>query len=321
VTKIRSILRPKPLDEIRDPKFRFNKEKEANASCGIKIVAPNLSEALAGSPIWVFKDEEELASVLAEFKSEIEEVEIEGGQVGVVVKADTLGSLEALVKMLSDEEIPIYKASVGDISRRDVVDAESVKDEAPTRAVLFGFNVKILKDAEDKAKEIGLPVFQSKIIYKLIDDYVEWSQEQMEKEKKKDLTKFTRAGKIKILPGYIFRSSKPAVVGVEVLGGLIRSNYKLINEDGKVVGIIKGVQDKGENIEEAVKGMEVAVAIAGAAVGKQINEKDILYTNLEPSEARLIEEKYYKQIPPDELEVLEEIKNIKRKESPIWALK
>ncbi|MEE9594563.1 MAG: translation initiation factor IF-2 [Candidatus Hydrothermarchaeales archaeon] len=321
ITKVRSILKPKPLDEIRDPKFRFNAEKEAHASCGVKIVAPNLADALAGSPIWVSWDEEELANALEELKSEIKEVAIEEGQVGVVVKADTLGALEALIKMLSDEEIPIYKANVGDISRRDIVDAETVKEEAPIRAVVFGFNVKILKDAEDKARETGLQIFQGKVIYKLIEDYLEWSQQQLENEKKRELTRITRPGKIRILPGYVFRSSKPAIVGVEILGGLIRSNYKLINKDGKRVGVVKGIQDKGENIDEATKDMQVAVAIAGAIVGKQIKEKDVLYTELEQDEARLIEEKYFKQLPADELEVFEEIKVIKRKASPIWAMK
>lgn len=321
ITKVRSILKPKPLDEIRDPKFRFNAEKEAHASCGVKIVAPNLADALAGSPIWVSWDEEELANALEELKSEIKEVAIEEGQVGVVVKADTLGALEALIKMLSDEEIPIYKANVGDISRRDIVDAETVKEEAPIRAVVFGFNVKILKDAEDKARETGLQIFQGKVIYKLIEDYLEWSQQQLENEKKRELTRITRPGKIRILPGYVFRSSKPAIVGVEILGGLIRSNYKLINKDGKRVGVVKGIQDKGENIDEATKDMQVAVAIAGAIVGKQIKEKDVLYTELEQDEARLIEEKYFKQLPSDELEVFEEIKVIKRKASPIWAMK
>ncbi|MFQ5815054.1 MAG: translation initiation factor IF-2 [Candidatus Hydrothermarchaeaceae archaeon] len=321
VAKVRSILRPKPLDEIRDPKFRFNAVKEANASCGIKIVAPNLAGALAGSPIWVLRDEEELSTVLAELKSEIDEVGIEKGQVGVVVKADTLGSLEALIKMLSAEEIPIYKASVGDISRRDVVDAETVKEDIPIRAVVFGFNVKILKDAEDKAKETGIQIFRDKVIYKLIEDYLEWSREQLEREKKRALTRVTRPGKIRILPGYIFRSSKPAIVGVEILGGLIRSNYRLMNKEGKTVGVIKGIQDEGENIAEAARGMQVAVSIAGAVVGKQIKEKDVLYTELEQDDAKLLEEKYFKELPSDELEVFEEIKAIKRKESPIWALK
>jgi translation initiation factor 5B len=321
VTKVRSILRPKPLDEIRDPRYRFNAVKEASASCGVKLVAPNLANALAGSPVWVLGGEEELSATLAEFKTEIEEVGIKEGDAGVVVKADTLGSLEALIKMLSQEGIPIYKANVGDISRRDVVDAETVKEDLPIRAVVFGFNVKVLKDAEERAKETGIQIFQDNVIYKLIEDYLEWSQKKLEIEKKKELARITRPGKIRILPGYVFRSSKPAIVGVEILGGLIRNNYKLMNKEGKMVGIIKGVQDKGENIEEATRGMQVAVAITDAVVGKQIKEGDILYTDLDQDDARILEEKYSNQLPSDELEVLGEIKTIKRKESPIWALK
>lgn len=317
ITRVKSLLKPKPLDEIRDPKFRFNTIQEANAAAGIKIAASNLNDALAGSPIRVVGEDSEKA--IEEVRAEMEEVKVETEKVGVVVKADTLGSLEALIKMLEEEKIPIRLADVGDISRRDIVEAKTAKEEVPIRAVVLGFNVKLLRDAEDRARDAGVRVFQNDVIYKLVEDYIDWVKEELEKEKKRELEKITRPAKIKILPGYVFRASKPAIVGVEVLSGVVRSNYKLMNVQGRVIGTIKGIQEKGENIPSAERGREVAIAIEGPTVGRQVNEGDILYTEIAENETRLIQLKYQGSLDIDEVETLEEIKNIKRKENPFWA--
>ncbi|MEE8168288.1 MAG: translation initiation factor IF-2 [Candidatus Hydrothermarchaeales archaeon] len=319
VTKVRSLLKPNPLDEIRDPRFKFNKVVEAHASCGIKIAAPNLSDALAGSPIRVVGKEEDVSKVAEAVRAELEEVNIEADKIGVVLKADTLGALEALVNMLKKEDVLVCRADVGDISRRDVVDAETMKGETPTLAVVIGFNVKVLKDAEERAKETGIQIFQDDVIYRLVEDYQAWSKEALDREKQRGLDKVTRAAKIKVLPGYVFRTSKPAVVGIEVLAGVIRSKYKLMNSEGRTVGIIKGIQDKGENIPEAKIGMQIAVSIAGAAVGKNIKENDVLYTDLTEEEAKLMGSKYREYLSQDEVDAFGEIKEIKKKERPFWA--
>jgi|Deesub1362A_J573_1020465.scaffolds.fasta_scaffold00233_42 translation initiation factor 5B len=317
VTKVRSLLKPKPLDEIRDPRYRFQSTTEVVAAAGIKIAAPNLGEALAGSPlraIWNGRDE-----IIEEVKAEMEEVKVETEKLGVIVKADTLGSLEALVKMLEEEKIPIRLADVGDITKRDILEAETAKEEAPIRAVVLGFNVKVLKDAEERANNTGVLIFRNNVIYKLIEEYLDWVKEKLEEEKKRELEKIIMPAKIRILPGFVFRTSKPAIVGIEVLAGVIRNNYKLMKEDGTQIGYIKGIQDKGRNISCAQIGQQVAVSIEGPVVGKQINEGDILYSDISENEARLIEAKYKEDLSFEENEAFEEIKRIKRKKNPFWA--
>lgn len=316
-TKVRSLLKPRPLDEIRDPKFKFEDIQEVHAASGIKIAAPNLSGVVAGSSIKVA--DKDVQEAIDGVQAEIEEVKVGTETTGVIVKGDTLGSLEAVVKMLKDEKVPIKKADVGDISRKDIVEAETAKEDAPIRAAVLGFNVKIKKDAEEKAHEVGVNIFLNNVIYKLIDDYSDWMREEMEREKKMELVKLTRPAKIELLPDHVFRKSKPAVVGIEVLLGILKNKSRLINRDGKNIGNIEGLQDKGENIKEAEMGMSVAVAIDGPTVGKQINEGDILYTDISESEARLLEVKYKNSLKDDEIEVLEEIKKIKRKDDIFWA--
>lgn len=318
VAKVRSLLKPKPLDEIRDPRYRFDAVQEAGAACGIKIAAQGLEEALAGSPLRVVEGDVEAAK--AEIRTEIEEVRIATQSVGIIVKADTLGSLEALVNMLAKEGVAIRKAEVGDISRRDVVEAEAIKDEVPTQAVILGFNVNVLKDAEERAAQSNVQIFQGKITYKLIEDYKTWVFAEKEREKQQALVKLTMPAKIRLLPNYVFRVSKPAIVGMEVLAGTIKTNYKLIRSDGAACGVVKGLQDRGENLSEAKRGMQAAIAIEGVSVGRQVKENDLLYSDIPEEEAKLLETKYKSNLSSDELEAFEEIKKIKRKENPFWSV-
>lgn len=318
VTRVRSLLKPRPLDEIRDPRFRFAPVKEVHASCGVKIAAPGLAGAIAGAPVVVPPRGEKEKAVEA-VKAEMQEIKVETDTAGVVVKADTLGSLEAMVKMLGDNGIPIRMADVGDISRRDVVEAEMVREVAEERAVVLGFNVKVLKDAEERSLATDIPIFQGSIIYKLIEDYEDWVKRKKEREIKEEFEKLTRPGKLKLLPGYVFRTSKPAIVGIEVLAGRVKGNVWLINEEGRRVGVVKGLQEQNESLTEAAKGKQVAMALAGGVVGKNIKEGDVLYTDISQDEAVLLAEKYLDVLTPDEREAFEEIINIKRKTNPTFG--
>ena len=318
VTRVRSLLKPKPLDEIRDPRFRFAPVKEVHASCGVKIAAPGLAGAIAGAPVLVPPKGKKEKAVEA-IKAEMQEIKVETDTAGVVVKADTLGSLEAMVKMLGDNGIPVRMADVGDVSRRDVVEAEMVREASEERAVVLGFNVKVLRDAEERSASSGIPIFQGNIIYKLIEEYEEWVEKKREREIREEFARLTRPGKLRILPGFVFRTSKPAIVGIEVLAGTVKTNVWLINAEGKRVGIIKGLQEQNESIPEAGAGRQVAMALAGGVVGKNIKEGDALYTDISQDEAVVISEKYLDVLSPDEREAFEEIINIKRKTNPTFG--
>ncbi|MFQ6136655.1 MAG: translation initiation factor IF-2 [Candidatus Hydrothermarchaeales archaeon] len=318
VTKVRALLKPKPLDEIRDPRYRFDSVKEASAACGVKISAPHLQDALSGAPLRTVEDGIEEAK--SEILEEIEEVRIETDEMGVVIKADTLGSLEALVKMSNQEGIPIRRADIGKVSKRDVIEAKSVMDSDFFGAAILAFNTGVLKDAEAKAADLGVTIFQDDVIYRLMEDHQEWVEEAKERKKKEEFEALVKPGKIKILPGYIFRHSKPAIVGVEVILGTIKAKYKLMKGEGMVIGTIKAIQEKNKNIEKATRGDQVALSIEGPVVGRQINENDILYTDIPEGDATLYETKYRDFLTSDEGEAYEEIKLIKRKAKPLWAV-
>jgi translation initiation factor 5B len=262
-----------------------------------------------------------LERVKEQVKKEVEEVLIETDAEGVIVKADTLGTLEALVQFLRSRNIPVRMARVGPVTKRDVMEALAVKRHSKEYGVILAFNVKVLPEAKELAEKEGIKIFQHNVIYKLIEDFEEWLKQLKEEERRKELEQLIRPGKIRIIPGFVFRRSNPAIVGVEVLGGTIKPGYPLMKESGERVGSILQIQDKGKTVQIARAGQQVAISIKGRVlVGRHINEGDILYTDIPSSHARLWQTKFKKELSDDEWYTLQEIIKIKRKQDPLYGL-
>ena len=310
LTKIRAILLPKPLDEIRDPRDRFNSVEEVHAAAGVKIVAPDLEDALAGSPIYVVPEGQDPSELMRAVEAEVEKARIATDKTGIIIKADALGSLEAIVQSLARRGVPVRMADVGDVCRSDVIEASVVKEKDETYGAILAFNVRVLPDAEEEARARGVKLFWSNIIYTLIDEYIRWAKEMRETRLKREFEALVKPGKIRILPGYVFRRSRPAIVGVEVLAGRIRPRYRLIRQDGRDVGQILQIQDKKKAISEAKAGAQVAISIDKAIVGRHIDEGDILYVSVPPEHRRKLLEKFRDRLDPDEVEVLDELEKI-----------
>ncbi|WP_083500637.1 intein-containing translation initiation factor aIF-2 [Thermococcus celericrescens] len=320
VTKIRALLKPKPLDEIRDPRFRFDQVEEVAAAAGIKIAAPGLEEALAGSPVIAARSEEDVEKARQEILSQIQSVVISTGKVGVIVKADTLGSLEALSKELQEKGIPIRKADVGNISKTDVMEALSVREEEEKYGVVLGFNVRVNEDAEEVAKAKGVPIFVGSIIYKLIEDYEEWIRAEEEKRKRELFSKVTFPGVIRLYPDerYIFRRSHPAIVGIEVVEGRIRPGVALIKQNGQKIGVIKSIKNKNDFVQEAKKGDAVAIAIEGAMVGRHIHPGETLYVDLSKNDVIILAKQLKNEMDETDIRALKMTAKVKAQQDPFW---
>jgi len=319
VTKVRAVLLPKPLDEIRDPRDKFSSVDMVSAAAGIKIAAPNLEDVLAGAPLYVAPSETRLEEYVKLVSEELEKLRIAIDVDGVVLKTDTLGSLEAIAESLKQNHVPIRLADVGDVSKRDVIEAVVVKEHEPLYGAILAFNVKTLPDAENEAIDRSILIFKNDIIYHLIDDYLKWMKSTQEERIQKELDRLVRPGKIKILPGYVFRRAKPAIVGIEVLTGQIKPKYELVGEDGRHIGEIKQIQDRGQAIAGAETGMQVAVSLDKPVVGRHINEGDVLCVKVPEAHAKALLTKFQDYLSPDELETLNELINIMRRRSPFWA--
>ncbi|VVB93831.1 putative translation initiation factor IF-2 [uncultured archaeon] len=313
-TKIRALLKPRPLSEIRAEE-KFKQVKKVVAASGVKIAAPSLEGALAGSQVRAVDGN--IEEVSAAIKSEIDAVRIETESNGILIKADTIGSLEALVNELKKENIPIRKADIGDISKRDVSEMKTIKD--PLFWAILGFEVDVLPDAKEELMGSDIKLFVNNVIYRLIEDYKKWVGEQKQLMEKKRYETIIKPGSFKILPDCTFRQSKPAVVGVRVLGGVIKTNLEVMKENGAIVGTIKGIQEHNENISEAASGKEVAVAIDGPVVGRQIKEGDTLYIDVPEKHAKIAEQELFAAMKIEDKETLMAFMEIKRKGNPFWG--
>jgi len=319
VTRVRAVLLPKPLDEIRDPRDRFSSVDAVSAASGVKVAAPNLEDAIAGAPLYTVPSEDRLDEFVRMVSEEVEKLRIVTDVEGVVLKTDALGSLEAIAEILRREGVPIRLADVGDVSKRDITEASVVREHEPLYGAVLAFNVKVLPDAEEEARNRGVRIFQHNIIYHLIENYTEWMRSEQEARMAKEFEKFITPAKLRILPGYVFRRAKPAIFGVEVLAGTIKPKYPLIGSDGEDLGEIMQVQDKGKAVSEAKAGMQVAVSLEKPVFGRHINEGDMLYVKVPEPHAKAMLTKFQTRLTSEELDALNEFVNVMRAKVPFWA--
>ncbi len=314
VTKVKGLFEPMPLKEMRDKKSKFKSVKEVHAATGVRVSAPDIEGAIAGMPIRSCS-KEDIEKVKAEIRSELSEVLMETDNEGVVLKADTLGSLEALSSLIREKGIPIKKASIGNITKKDLYDAEANYEKDPLKSVVLGFNVA---DESGICKE-NVKIITNNVIYRLIEDLEKWQSERKKELEKRELELLVTPCKIQILKGYIFRQSNPAIFGVDVLAGTLRVATPLMKSDGKRLDKVKSIQIEQENIEKIEKGKQAAIAVDNVTIGRHINEQDILYSDVPENDFRKLKTlKEY--LTEDEKQVLKEIAQIKRKSNPLWGI-
>ncbi|MDT7891208.1 MAG: translation initiation factor IF-2 [Thermoproteota archaeon] len=304
-TKVKALLLPKPLDEMRAPEDKFKNVEEVVAAVGVKIVASDLNDVIAGSPLYVATPEnyEKIKKLVEE---EIESLRIKSDITGVVVKTDTLGSLEALTGYLKSMGIPIRSADIGPVTKKDVFEAYLSKEMNAVYGVILAFNVKVLPEAEEEINSKKIKLIKENVIYRLVEEYLEWSKKIKEEEKNELKKKLPTPAIIKVLPGYVFRRSDPAIIGIEVELGKIKPGLILMNKNKKILGSILQIQDQGKPIPEAVKGMQVAISIKGEAfVGRNLFEGEELFSVIQRDEAKIWLEKLKDELNEEEIKYLE----------------
>ncbi|MEM0000932.1 MAG: translation initiation factor IF-2 [Desulfurococcaceae archaeon] len=321
VSHVRALLLPRPLQDMRMHEGKFIQVEEVTAAAGVKIAAPNLEDVIAGTPLYVIPSQTSAEDYTKLVLEEVKYIRFKTESDGVVVKADTLGSLEALIEALRRENIPIRLADVGPVTKNDTIEAAVVGKSKPEYGVILVFNTKVLKEAEEIIEREGIPVFVNNVIYQLLDDYLKWLRESKERAKLRELESLVRPGKVRILPGYVFRRSEPVIVGVEVLGGTIRPGYPLMRDDGVEVGVIMQIRDRDNVLKQAIVGQRVAISIKGKVmVGRHIDEGDVLYTDIPKEHAVSWLTKFSNELREDEKVVLEEVIKVKRKTDPLYGV-
>ena len=304
-TKVRGIL-----------KKRINKFEYVNSSAaasGIKILADGLENALPGSEVFVARSESEKEELAKKISQEISEILFEKDEIGVILKCDTLGSVEAILKLLKKENILVRKADVGQVTKNDVIEALSIKEKDRYHGVILSFNVNITEDAMKEAEQKKIRIINTNVIYSLIEQYRAFVEEEKKIAEEEALQRFVLPGKIRVLPGCCFRISKPLICGVEVLIGKIKPDYQLIDENGNIIGRIKSIQSEKKSLDIAKAGDKVAISIDEGVFKKNVFEDQILYNFIPKKDIEILLEKYKDQLSGAEIDLINEIKRITRR--------
>lgn len=313
VTKIKAILKPKPLDEIMDPRDKFERVKELHAAAGVKISCQNMEGVIAGAPLRVVKNEKDPS--IREMTEEAS-IKIELQDNGVYIKADAIGSLEALAFEAKAAGIPIRRYGMGEITRRDILETDALRGD-PLNKIILAFNVKTSKEADAALEDSGLRIFSNDVVYRLIEEYQEWLDESKRQNDSDKRSEFPFPAKFMIMPNCVFHATKPAIVGIRVLAGRLRPGLRLIGNDGRSLGRIRSLRDGEDVVKEAVQGDEVACAIDDITIGRQAKEEDIIYVDIMESSVKEFQKL---ELNDDERMVLDEVVAIKRIEDKFWGM-
>ncbi len=307
VGRIRALLKPKPLQEMREAGSKYYYVDSVSAASGVKISGVGFEEALPGSLLISTLD----ADYEKEISGEMQDV-FAVEKPGIVLKTDTMGSMEALSRLLGAEGVKISKKGIGNVSKRDVLDAFSMRSLDPYSSVVLAFNVSVDDDAERESEAANVKVLDENIIYKILDDYNAWLGEQKKREREDAARTLTFPCMLKVVPNTAFRMSHPAIFGVDVVAGKLRPSVLLMDEKGDPLGRVKELQNNGTNVEEAVRGESVAISMDGVTFGRQIKDDKVMYSHINDDEEMLLRSKFSYLLDDEERNLLDEISRMKR---------
>jgi translation initiation factor 5B len=308
-SKVRSISEILPLST------KYTSVETAMASTGVKMQLTNKEGLVAGMPFQEVSSNISADSVIKQFKRDISQV-INLDKQGVIIKADSLGSLEALITLLKQDKIQILKAGVGPIGKQDVLSAKANLSISPLDAVVVAFNVEMDEDVEIPK---DVKVLKNPVIYKLIEDLSEWRKNREAEILRERMLGLATICKLEIMPQYVFRNSNPAIFGVKVVAGKAKVGLPFIEANGEQVSRVKSLQADKSAVEEATEGMEIAIAFPGVTFDRQLKETKIIYADISESQFKTFK-KNKELLTSSELQVLQEVMQIKQKNNPNWGM-
>jgi len=311
ITKVRS------MEEIQPLSIKFNAKEKVMAATGIRMQFSEKLDILPGMPFLLYKQDKEKVKEI--FKKELTET-IKTQNNGIIAKADSLGSLEALLVLLKQSNIPVLKAGIGNINKNDFSSAKANLEINELDAIILGFNVSINKDAEELLKENAkIKVLAEEVVYKLIENLEKFRIEKKKEIEKEKLMEVAALCKLEILHQYVFRITKPAIFGVKISAGKLTPNINFIDEEENKIGRVKNIQSDKNSVPEASEGMEVAVSFPGTNYEKELKGKNFLYSDIGERQFKNFK-KNKELLSSGEIKILQEIAEIKRRKEPEWGM-
>ena len=241
---------------------------------------------------------------------------------GVSVQASTLGSLEALLDFLKDCKIPVANVGIGPVFKRDVMQCGTMLEKAPDYAVMLCFDVKVDKEAQQYADEQKIKIFTADIIYHLFDAFTKHMDEQL--EKKKEESKMLAVFPCVLRPVAVFNKTGPIIIGVDVVEGNLRVNTPIAAvkpnpttglKEVISLGRVTSIERDHKQIPICKKGqpsVAVKIEMGGSqpAYGRQLEEKDDLYSMISRKSIDTLKEFYRKDVSNEEWQLIVKLKPV-----------
>jgi len=293
VSKVRALEEALPLTG------KYHSVRHAHAASGVRLQLNVREGILPGMPFQVLKGN--LEDIKSHFKKDLAGVvQIDGK--GIIVKADSLGSLEALMVLLKQAGIRVLKAGIGSIGKGDLISGKAILENEPLDAVILGFNVE-----QEEGLDFGnVTVFSHSVVYKLIEDVLKWREERAKELEKERMMGLATICKLEILPQFVFRNSNPAIFGVRVVAGKVRVGLPLIDERGEELGRVKSLQHEKNSVVEGKAGQELALAVSGIQFDRRLAGMKQLYVYLSDKQLKALQ-KESDLLTGNERRVIEEI--------------
>jgi len=184
-------------------------------------------------------------------KKDIDRKKTEEEKLKLVFKADTQGTLEAILNALPPD-VKIIHAGVGQLTDSDVFLAQT------TGAQIFVFNVKISLAAEKIITQGGVKVFQTKIIYEFL--------EEVEKRLVGELDPLVGVrvlGKAKVIAEFKIKGKR--IAGARVSEGEVARGSKVyLMREEKIIGegVANSMKQQRKDIDKAIKNQEFGVVFS-----------------------------------------------------------
>lgn len=329
VTQVRALLTPQPMRELR-VKSAYVHHKEVKAALGIKISAPDLEKAIAGSRLLVCGPDDDEDDLKEEVMSDLTNLmsSIDRSGHGVWVQASTLGSLEALLEFLKTSKIPVSGINIGPVHKKDVHRASVMLEKAREFAVMLCFDVKVDKEAEELANDLGIKVFKAEIIYHLFDAFTAYHQQLLEQKRKDQAPQAVFPCVLKMVPGAIFNKKDPIIIGVDVVEGVLRIGTPICvlrtdpetkQRDVITLGKVTSMEQNHKAVEIVKRGgagggiaikIECAVYETPKTYGRHFVETDELYSKITRQSIDVLKESFRNDLNKEEWALVVKLKKV-----------
>jgi len=322
VTTIRALLTPPPLKEIRVKAGKGNPYihcKTIKAAMGVKIVAHDLHDAVAGSQLLVAGPDEDIDELKEEVQMDLKKLQksVSTTARGVFVQSSTLGSLEALLSYLKENKIPVAAVGIGPIHKRDVTRASVMLEHDKTYACILAFYVKIEKDAQKFAEKLGVKIFSAEIIYHLSDMFLAHLKAIDDEKRRQFAGEAVWPVVLEIMPEHIINKKDPIIVGCTVVEGTLRLGTPLSaikDTENIYLGKVTSIEDNRVPVETAAPGAKVAVKISpedySFAYGRHFDHENPLMSTITRKSLDRLKEFFAKQLTKKDIRLLKDMKEI-----------